>query len=81
MTTVMELETFLNSIAQDYSLPRNVKRAADEIRKILQDESRPIDLKKADALEILDNLANDPNVPLHARTAIWNIIGAVEALA
>ncbi len=81
MTTVMELETFLNSIVQDYSLPRNVKRAAEEIRKILQDESMPIDLKKADALEILDNLANDPNVPMHARTAIWNIIGAVEALA
>jgi hypothetical protein len=66
---------------QDYSLPRNVRRAAEEIKSVLKDESRPNDLKKADALEILDNLANDPNVPLHARTVIWNIIGAVEALA
>jgi len=81
MTTVAELETFLTSMAQDYSLPRNVRKAAEEIKSILKDGSRPNDLKKADALEILDNLANDPNVPLHARTAIWNIIGALEALA
>jgi len=81
MTTVIEVETSLTSMMQDYSLPRNVRKAAEEIKKILEDKKMPADLKKAKALEILDNIANDPNVPLHARTAIWNVIGAVEALA
>jgi hypothetical protein len=81
MTTVEELKTFLDSMMQDYSLPRNVRKAAETIKTILQDTNKPKDLRKADALEILDSLADDPNVPLHARTIIWNVIGAVEALA
>jgi uncharacterized protein len=28
---------------------------------------------------MLDDLANDPNLPIHGRTAIWSIISRLES--
>jgi uncharacterized protein (UPF0147 family) len=41
----------------------------------------PIDLRVASASSMLDELANDPNIPLHGRTLIWNIMSRLEELA
>ncbi|NOQ54535.1 MAG: hypothetical protein GQ558_08025, partial [Thermoplasmata archaeon] len=34
----------------------------------------------AKANSILDQLADDPNIPLHGRTLIWNIITQLETV-
>jgi len=54
---------------------------AEEIKQILHNDSDPIDLRVASATAILDELANDPNIPLHGRTLIWNIMSRLEELA
>jgi uncharacterized protein (UPF0147 family) len=28
----------------------------------------------------MDDLANDPNIPLHGRTLIWNVISQLETV-
>ena len=71
----------LNMISEDNSIPRNIRRGADEVKQILLNESDPIDLRVASATSILDELANDPNIPLHGRTLIWNIMSRLEELA
>ena len=81
MTELEQLFNLLDSVDQDYSIPRNVRRKVENVKKILSDESVPKDLRKANALEILDDLANNPNVPIHARSLIWNAMGQIEAFA
>lgn len=71
----------LNMISEDNSIPRNIRRGADEVKQILLNETDPIDLRVATATSILDELANDPNIPLHGRTLIWNIMSRLEELA
>ncbi|UCF13086.1 MAG: UPF0147 family protein [Thermoplasmatales archaeon] len=71
----------LNMISEDNSIPRNIRRGADEVKQILLNDSDPIDLRVATATSILDELANDPNIPLHGRTLIWNIMSRLEELA
>lgn len=71
----------LNMISEDNSIPRNIRRGADEVKQILLNDSDPIDLRVASATSILDELANDPNIPLHGRTLIWNIMSRLEELA
>ncbi len=39
-----------------------------------------LDVRAASAIFILDELANDPNIPLHGRTLIWNIISQLETI-
>ena len=71
----------LNMISEDNSIPRNIRRGAEEIKQILLKTDDPIDLRVASATSMLDELANDPNIPLHGRTLIWNIMSRLEELA
>jgi len=71
----------LNMISEDNSIPRNIRRGAEEVKQILLKTDDPIDLRVASATSILDELANDPNIPLHGRTLIWNIMSRLEELA
>ncbi len=71
----------LNMISEDTSIPRNIRRGADEVKQILHRSDDPIDLRVASATSRLDDLANDPNIPLHGRTLIWNIMSRLEELA
>jgi len=55
----------LDQIAEDTSVPRNIRRGASEAKA---------------RLALMDHLANDPNIPLHGRTLIWNVISQLETV-
>ena len=40
-----------------------------------------MDVRATGAIVILDDLANDPNIPLHGRTIIWNVISQLEVIS
>ena len=71
----------LQMLSEDNSIPRNIRRGSEEVKHMLLDDSDPIDLRVASATSRLDELANDPNIPLHGRTLIWNIMSRLEELA
>jgi len=71
----------LNMLHEDNSIPRNIRRAAEEVKNTLLKESDPLDVRVATATSRLDELANDPNIPLHGRTLIWNIMSRLEEIA
>ena len=71
----------LNMLHEDNSIPRNIRRGAEEVRNSLLRESDPLDVRVASATSRLDELANDPNIPLHGRTLIWNIMSRLEEIA
>lgn len=71
----------LNMLSEDNSIPRNIRRGAENVKQLLLSNADPIDLRVASAVSTLDELANDPNIPLHGRTLIWNIMSRLEELA
>jgi uncharacterized protein len=71
----------LVELADDSSVPRNVRRGALAARDELARNSAPLDVRIASAVYALDDLANDPNLPTHGRTAIWSIISSLESLS
>ncbi|MCK9318615.1 MAG: UPF0147 family protein, partial [Methanoculleus sp.] len=64
----------LQNINEDSTIPRNIRRVADETKSILQDESKSIGLRAATAISMIDEISNDPNMPVHARTRIWELV-------
>lgn len=70
----------LERIALDGSVPRNIRRSADNIKKILsrQDESPAV--RAALSIVVLEEISNDPNIPLHTRTLIWNLASQLETI-
>ena len=83
MTTESKMQQVcegLNMLNEDNSIPRNIRRGAEEIKQILLKNSDPLDVRIATATLRLDELANDPNIPLHGRTLIWNIMNRLEEI-
>ncbi|HZY69814.1 MAG TPA: UPF0147 family protein [Thermoplasmata archaeon] len=70
----------LVELAEDVSVPRNVRRGAQSARDELGKPRVALDVRIASAVYVLDDLANDPNLPTHGRTAIWSIISTLESL-
>ncbi len=67
-------------LADDASVPRNVRRGAQSAIDELAKRQVALDVRVAGAVYVLDDLANDPNLPTHGRTAIWSIISSLESL-
>jgi uncharacterized protein (UPF0147 family) len=66
---------------EDNSIPRNIRKGAEEVKNTLLNEADPLDVRVATATSKLDELANDPNIPIHGRTLIWNIMSRLEEIA
>ena len=70
----------LGQLAEDASVPRNVRRGAQSAKDELAKAAVALDVRIASAVYVLDDLANDPNLPTHGRTAIWSIISNLESV-
>jgi uncharacterized protein len=69
----------LDQLAEDTSVPRNIRRGATEAKAKLE-QNVALDVRVAGAIGKLDDLANDPNIPMHGRTIIYRIITELENL-
>ncbi|MDM7913341.1 MAG: UPF0147 family protein [Methanotrichaceae archaeon] len=70
----------LERIMSDDAVPRNIRRSAENIKATLMNESVNEAVKAASAISILDEISNDPNIPLHTRTLIWNVASQLETI-
>ena len=70
----------LDQLADDSSVPRNVRRGAQAAKQELTKKGVALDVRIASAVYVLDDLANDPNLPTHGRTAIWSVISSLESV-
>src|SRR2546426_12344374 len=70
----------LDQLAEDTSVPRNIRRGASDAKALLLKKADAPDVRVASSIYILDEIANDPNIPLHGRTQIWNIISQLETV-
>jgi uncharacterized protein (UPF0147 family) len=68
----------LDEIINDTTVPRNIRAAAEKAKEaVLKEGDEPI-VRSATAIHILDEISNDPNMPLHTRTQIWSIVSELE---
>jgi len=71
----------LEEMSEDTSVPRNIRKGAAESKERLLRTDEPLDVRAASAVFKLDEMANDPNIPMHSRTQIWNIMSVLESLS
>lgn len=70
----------LTRIMNDPSIPRNIRRAAMFAIKALNERGLSPGVRAANAVGILDEVGQDPNMPLHARTLLWSAISILETV-
>lgn len=77
---IKQVADALDMLAEDTSVPRNIRKgAADAKTKLLGKDA--LDVRATGAISILDDLANDPNIPMHGRTLIYNIMSQLEVIS
>ena len=69
----------LQQVAEDRSVPRNIREIVTESIETLQKEDQPLELRINTVISNLDEVSNDPNIPMYTRTQIWNIVSALES--
>lgn len=77
---IRQAVTVLTKIVNDTSVPRNIRRAATEAIKQLQDASLSPAVRAANAIGVLEEINQDPNIPSHTRISIWNIVSTLETV-
>lgn len=73
-------ESLEESVVQDLSVPRNIRKAASEAIENLKDKEQSRKVRAHSAIEILDEISNDPNMPMHTRTVIWQVLTELEQI-
>lgn len=69
----------LEMVSSDIAVPKNVRKEAQDIINRLNNKSRPLQVRLNSIMQLLDDMSNDPNIPLHTRTQLWQIASLLEA--
>ncbi len=70
----------LKQISENNSVPRNIRRAANEAITALENEADSPAARAQNAIAILDEPNQDPNCPNFARTRIWRVLSNLEPI-
>jgi hypothetical protein len=70
----------IQQVANDRSVPRNIRMKCEESVKILQDDKEDMAVRVNTVISSMDEISNDPNIPTYTRTQIWNIVSLLESV-
>ena len=69
----------IQQIANDRTVPRNIRSKCEESIKILQDDKEDLAIRINTVISYMDEVSNDPNIPMYTRTQVWNIVSILES--
>ncbi len=61
------------------TVPRNIRDKCLASIDILNNHKDPVDIRINAVISHLDEISNDPNIPMYTRTQIWNIVSLLES--
>ena len=77
---INDISELLSEVSDDRTVPRNIRGAAANAMDVLKDDKKESVVKASEAISLLDEISTDLNMPVHARTKIWNIVGMLESI-
>ncbi len=77
---IESMNKLLDEISEDRTVPRNIRSLVQEAKTDLNDAQKDMEVRINSAVSILDNVSNDPNIPIYTRTQIWNIVSMLETM-
>ena len=75
-----EVISFIQQVANDRTVPRNIRAKCEDSINILKDEKEDVAVRVNTVISNMDEVSNDPNIPMYTRTQIWNIVSVLESV-
>ncbi|MBI2075945.1 MAG: UPF0147 family protein [Candidatus Aenigmarchaeota archaeon] len=70
----------LDEINTDRTVPKNIRTVIQQVKADLNNEKQDAAVSINSAVSLLDEVSNDPNIPIYTRTQIWNIVSMLEVI-
>jgi len=77
---IKEAMVVLGQVSEDTTTPRNIRRAAKQSMEALQITQNTPAVRASNAISILDEILQDPNMPPYTRVKLWNVMSLLEAI-
>jgi uncharacterized protein (UPF0147 family) len=72
--------TVLGAVSEDNTTPRNIRRAAKDSMDALQTKDYTPAVRASNAISLMDDILQDPNMPPYTRVKLWNVMSLLEAI-
>jgi uncharacterized protein (UPF0147 family) len=70
----------LGAVSEDNTTPRNIRRAAKDAMNAMQSAEYTPAVRAANAISLMDEILQDPNMPPYTRVKLWNVMSLLEAI-
>jgi uncharacterized protein (UPF0147 family) len=77
---IKQATAVLGMVAEDTTTPRNIRRAAKKSIEALELTQYTPAVRASNAISVLDEILQDPNMPPYTRVKLWNVMSLLEAI-
>ena len=70
----------LLSVSDNPSTPRNIRKLIKDSIDALKDDSLSVGVRAANAISMLEDVSQDPNIPSFSRVTIWSAVSSLESI-
>lgn len=76
---IQAIINMIDNVLEDTSVPKNIRKALAEAKVRLRGSEEVI-VQVSAAIYLIEPVSEDVNMPAHARTQVWSIVSALEAI-
>ena len=73
-------QVILLSVSDNPSTPRNIRKLIKDSIDTLKDDSLSVGVRAANAISMLEDVSQDPNIPSFSRVTIWSAVSSLESI-
>ena len=70
----------LNQIAANPSTPKTIKKNIADLITELDNSEYSLSVRAANAISMLDDITQDPNMPSYVRVTLWQAVSKLEGI-
>lgn len=78
--TMKETVETLDQISVSPSTPKTIKKSITDLINDLKHEEYSLSVRAANAISVLDDITQDPNMPSYVRTQLWQAVSKLEGI-
>ncbi len=70
----------LEEITSNPSTPKNIKKSITDLTTELKKQEYSVSMRAANAISLLDDITQDPNMPSYVRVTLWQAVSTLERI-
>ena len=78
--SMKEARDTLEQVAASGSTPKTIKKSIQDMIDGLDSSEYSLSVQAANAISLLDDVTQDPNMPSYVRTQLWQAVSKLESI-